>query len=65
MEITHSRERQIVTARELRRVLRASGERCYCAPDSRVEWDAGECPQHQRSTAQTPDMGSGSGADAR
>ena len=52
-EITHEHDRQIVTPAELRRVLRAQGETCFCAPDSTVEWDAGRCPQHKCETRQS------------
>jgi len=52
MQITHSDNLQIVTSADLRRVLRASGESCYCAPDTRTEWDAGVCPQHGTDTRQ-------------
>lgn len=45
--ITHQGTRQIVTPAALRAVLREHGERCYCAPESDIEWDAGDCPEHQ------------------
>lgn len=51
-QITHAGNRQIVTQSHLRAVLRRSGERCYCAPDSEIEWDAGTCPQHRCGTEQ-------------
>jgi hypothetical protein len=51
-QITHQGRRQIVPPAELRRILRADGEHCYCAPDETVEWDAGWCPEHQRETRQ-------------
>lgn len=51
-EVTHEAGRQIVSSADLRRILRRDCERCYCAPDDRIEWDAGECPQHGTDTAQ-------------
>jgi len=45
-QVTHRGSVQVVSAAELRRMLRASGEGCYCAPDPGIEWDAGECPRH-------------------
>lgn len=50
-QITHQGDVQIVTPADLRRILRADGEQCFCAPDDR-EWDAGRCPKHRRETRQ-------------
>lgn len=55
-QITHEDGRQIVTRDTLRRILRGDGERCYCAPDARIQWDAGRCPQHKIDTAQDADL---------
>ena len=50
-QVTHEKGRQIVSAAELRKVLKADGETCYCRPAGWTEeWDAGKCPKHQRST---------------
>lgn len=50
-QITHRHDgTQIVSPTELRRVLRADGESCYCQrPDADVneQWDvSGVCPTH-------------------
>lgn len=51
-QITHCNGLQIVSVDDLREVLAESGETCYCAPDKNLEWDAGECPEHECDTAQ-------------
>ncbi len=55
-EITHNGTTQIVSPAALRRVLRADGECCYCAPFDGIEWNAGECPQHRRPTRQAGEV---------
>jgi hypothetical protein len=48
-QITHNGKtgEQIVSSEELRRILTADGETCYCRPeDWDGEWDAGPCPIH-------------------
>lgn len=54
-QTTHRDNQQLVPRAELRRVLRAAGESCFCAPDVATEWDAGKCPDHGCDTLQLPE----------